>query len=314
MSWLPLPSANLLTCIVLLLSFLSPLCWADSEPEIQDESRLIMGFYAQSLVETASRSDIEVSLNFWAKELLAAEAKKQYQLNISQSQAVIFDDMTAMQQAFRRGELDMVVAPPLTISKYFTRDELSTGFIGMLEGNESDSILIIVRADLGINNIADLKGKSFELLKGDDLTEIFVDYVFLKQFNKSYKTVLGALSQQSKASRIVLDVYFKKVDAGVVFKGPYGVMTELNPDIANKIHIVDSYPSLSRNVSFFRKDYVYAEQIRDIAKTLFKGNPRAQQILELFRTPELTEFDVNRLDQFDKFNKEYQKLKQKHAP
>lgn len=309
-----LPGANLLLGIVMLLSALSPLCWADSENEIREKSRLIMGFYAQSLVETASRSDIEVSLNFWAKELLAAEAKKQYQLNITESKSVIFDDMTAMQQAFRRGELDMVVAPPLTISKYFTRDELTTGFIGMLEGNQSDSIFIIVRADLGINNVADLKGKSFELLKGDDLTEIFVDYVFLKEFHKSYKAVLGSISQQSKASRIVLDVYFKKVDAGVVFKGPFDVMAELNPDIANKIHIVDSYPSLSRNVSFFRKDYIYAQQIKNIAKTLFKGNPRAKQILELFRTPELTEFDVNKLDQFDEFNKEYKKLKQKYAP
>lgn len=314
MSWPALRGVNLFCVIVLLLSVLSPLCWADLEPEIQDKSRLIMGFYAQSIAETASRSDIEVSLNFWAKELLAAEAKKQYQLDITQTQAVIFDDMTAMQQALRRGELDMVVAPPLTISKYFTRDELTTGFIGMLGENQPDSILLIARVDRGINSVADLKGKSIELLEGDELTETFVDYVFLKEFHKSYKTVLGSINQQTKASRIVLDIYFKKADAGVVFKGPFDVMAELNPDIANSIRILDSYPSLSRNVSFFRKNYAYAYQIKEIAQSSFKDNVRVKQILEIFKTPVLIEFDVNQLDQFDAYNDEYQKLKQKYAP
>lgn len=287
-------------------------CLADDVSSHTDH--LNIGFYTQSIVESASLSDIQVSLNFWAKEILANEAKKKYKLNITQTQSLLFDDMTLMQQAFRNGELDMIVAPPLTISKYFKRDELTTGFIGMLEGNQSDSIYIIVRTDLGINTIAGLKGKSFELMKNDELTEMFVDYVFLKQFNKSYNAVLGAFSKQAKASRIVLDIYFKKVDAGVVFKEPYRVMTELNPDIANQIKILDSYPSLSRNVSFFRKDYVYAQQIKDVAKTMVKDNPRTKQILELFRTPELVEFEVKQLDQFDQFNKDYQTLKQKYAP
>lgn len=296
---------------VWILAGIEQICLADDE--IANIDHLIIGFYTQSITETASRKDIEVALNFWAKDFLAMEAKKKYQLNITHTQALLFDDMLAMQQALRKGELDLVVAPPLSISKYFSRDELTAGFIGLQEEGKSDSILLIARDDRGINSLADLKGKSFELLEGDELTEMFVDYVFLKQFHKGYKTILGSIDKQTKASRIVLDVYFKKVDAGVVFKGPYTVMTELNPDIANSIHILDSYPSLSRNVSFFRKSYAYAQQIRGIVQASFKDEVRIKQILEIFRTPELIKFDIKQLDQFDDFNKEHQKLKQKYA-
>lgn len=116
------------------------------------------------------------------------------------------------------------------------------------------------------------------------------------------------------AGRIVLDVYFKKVDAGVVFKGPFDVMVELNPEIAKNIRVLDRYPSLSRNVCFFRKNYAYAYQIKEIAKSSFKNNVRVKQILEIFKTPILIEFEVNQLDQFDAYNDEYKKLKQKYAP
>ncbi len=271
-------------------------------------TQLHIGLYARSITEPAGRKDSETTLNFLLKELLAA-AKKQHRFNITDIKAILFDDIDGMRAALLLGDLDMIVAPPFLISKYFKRDELTMGFAGVLHNGQPDSILLIARADKGIASVENLSGKKILLLEDDELTEVFIDYLCLKQFKKSYKAILSAVERQQKASHIILDIYFNKADAGVVFRGAYELMAGLNPDVAKKVMVIESYPSKSRNVSFFRKDYPYAKEILVLAQTSFKEDARTKQILEIFRTSGLYPFNVEELGQFDEFYVDYQKLR-----
>ncbi len=272
------------------------------------EGRFHLGFYGNSITEMASRSDIEVSMNFWTKDLLAEESKK-LKINLTEIKAILYDSMQEMREAMLRGELDMIVAPPLMISQYFKREELTDGFTGMLEGKRDDNVLLIARSGSGISSIKDLKGKRLLMLNDDQFAEIFVDTLFLKHFNKSYPNVVGLVDHLSKASRVVLDIYFNKADVGVVYRNAYDVMVELNPDIANKTEIIETYPLKSKNFGFFVKDYPYAEVMSKMAVNLFTKNSRSKQILEVFKTSDLGYCRVQDLDIFDDYYNEYKKLK-----
>jgi phosphonate transport system substrate-binding protein len=291
-------------CLVLMQN----LVFADES--YKNEGRFHLGFYGHSISEVASRSDIEVSMNFWTKDLLAEESRK-ININLTEIKAILYDSMQEMREAMLKGELDMIVGPPLLISKYFKREELADGFTGMLEGKRDDNILLIARNAHNISDIKDLKGKRLLVLEDDEFSEIFIDTLFLKQFNTSYKKIASSVEQQIKASRVVLDIYFNKADAGVVYRNSYEVMIELNPDIANATKIIAEYPMKSKNFGYFVKGYPYAETMSKMAVNLFSKNSRSKQILEVFKTSELGYCSVQDLDGFDNYYNEYKKLKKR---
>jgi phosphonate transport system substrate-binding protein len=290
--------------IVVLLVFYGV---SHAEEHSPKEGRLTMGFYTSSISDQANRADIEVSLNFWAKDLLSTEAKK-LNINITSSSASLFNRIEDLEQAFDRGELDMIVAPPLLIARYFKREKLGNGFMGVLADKKSDYLLLIARTDKNINSAKDLRGKRLAIQENDALAEMFLDTEVLRTLNQDYKNIGLTLQYQKKPNRIILDVFFDKADSAVVYKSTYDITTELNPDISNKIKILAEYPVRSKNFSYFRVDYPFLKDF-NVASVNFTNSVRARQILEVFKTPEIDYCKVEELGVFDKFYKDYLQLK-----
>lgn len=297
--------------LLLILVLLSATSTALAEaPQEMRVGRFIMGFYANSITELASRGDIEVSLNFWAKDILAEEAVKQ-QLQITETQAILFDSMQEMHDAANRGEIDLIVAPPLMIVRNFNPQELEDGFTGVMEVGKTDDILLVARKDKQIRSVADLRGKHFIMPNNDEMVEAFIDNLFLKQLKIGYKKALGTVESEKKASRIILDIYFNKADAGIVYRNAFSVMSELNPDIQEQLIIIDSYPTKTRNFSYFINHYPYRKEIIDIMMKTINDSPRVKQILEVFKTQTTAACTVEELQPYIEFEKEYQALKRK---
>lgn len=296
-------NSSSLGCVIL---FMFQFGFAQADVVTDNNRRVNMGFYIKSITEQASISDIEISLNFWVKEALAVEAEKAG-LNISSTGAFLYESMREMRDDYDKGKLDIIVAPPLLISRYFKREEITDGFSGMLEGRQPDNLLLVVRSDKNINAIEDLRGKRIAMLEGDELSDIYLDTLFLRSFNKSYKKLNPSIQQQAKATRIVLDLYFDKADVGLVYFNSYQVMTELNPDVKNKIKILDSFEVRSKNYSYINKSYPLADEIRRIALSFYKS-PRGKQILDIYKTPELDFLKVEELDLVDSLDREHAHL------
>lgn len=277
--------------------------------EIRKKSaRMNMGYYYNSISDVANRTDIEISLNFWAKDLFTTEAKKQ-DFTITSTQAVLYDHIEDMKNALERGELDLIVAPPLLISRYFERENLSDGFVGVLEDKKPESLVLIVRSDKDINSVKDLRGKRLGMIENDELADIFLDTLMLKDLKKSYKTIGLSIHQQKKINHLILDIFFDRIDAGVVYMSSFNVMTELNPEIKNKIKILEELKIKGKNFSYFRHNYPLREAMTDVAMG-FSDSPRGKLILEIFKTPEIDFCKVEDLDVFDKLYKDYLRLKQ----
>ncbi len=296
------------------LLFVSLLCFAifngrtNADEIKQQEARLNIGYYFKTLNEFANRTDIEISLNFWTRELFDVEAKKHNFTITSASHAFLFDSMEDLRDAFSNGQLDMILAPPLLINKYFKPEELGDGFVGVLAETQHEALILLARTDKNINTIKDIRGKRLAMINNDELAEVFIDTLVLKDQHKSYKKMNLSIQFQKKIDRIVLDVYFDKADIGVVFTSSYNLMVEMNPDIKNKVKILKEYPIKARNFSFFRHDYPYIKEFTE-AGIDFPNMTRGKQLLDVFKTSAIDYCKVEDLVVFKTFYNEYLQLK-----
>jgi phosphonate transport system substrate-binding protein len=162
----------------LITLFLASCLWFGHEGYAEEaprkSARLNMGYYYNSFIDVANRTDIEVSLNFWVKDLFVSEATK-HDFTITSSQALIFDRIEDLQYAFRHGEVDLIFAPPLVIAKSFKREELADGFVGVYKGRKPEKLILIARSDQHINEAKDLRGKRLAMVENDELADIFLD-------------------------------------------------------------------------------------------------------------------------------------------
>ena len=282
---------------VVLLAVLSG--WTDGAT-VAAGTHMNMGFYYPSINDTADRTDIEVSLTFWTEEITE-------ETDISESNARLFDTIEDMRAAFERGDIDMIIAPPMAIARYFKRDELADGFVGVREGGQNNSLLLLAGGDR-VKSLQDLKGKRLIMPSDDELADIFLDTLMLKTYRKSYRGIFSSIAPQKKNNRIVLDLFFNKADVALVYAGAFDVMAELNPQIKRKIKVLASYPVRAKNFSYFRKNYPLREQLTEKAMSYGKF-PRAKQILAVYKTPELDYCRVGDLRRFDDLYREYRRLK-----
>jgi phosphonate transport system substrate-binding protein len=216
--------------------------------------------------------------------------------------------MEDLRAAFSNGEIDMIIAPPLLINKYLKPEELGDGFVGVLANNQQEALLLLARTDKNINTIKDIRGKRLVMNNNDELAEVFIDMLVLKDEHKSYKKMDLSLQFQKKSDRIVFDMYFDKADIGVVFASAYDLMTEMNPDIKSKVKILKEYPVKAKNFSFFRHNYPYIKEFTKVGLD-FPNMARGKQILEVFKTPAIDYCTVEDLVVFNKFYNEYLQLK-----
>lgn len=275
---------------------------ATDQPQINDPT-LRIGFFYPSISQIADRTDILVSMNFWMQEISQ---------NFEQASAPVqlFDNIDAMAAAYENRIINMVVAPPMSLAIHFKRNDLTDCMIGKRDHDKLDSLLLIARKNNGSSTLMSLKGKHILTPENDELAEIYLNLLTLKSAKLPYAKFFGKVSRSKQARRMLLDLFFDKADVALINQTTYDVMLELNPQIANKIQIMDVYPILSRSYSFVRPDYAMRERLkRDFLKV--GETARGRQVLTIYQQDSLSFCDVHDLDKFDALYAEYQKLTQK---
>lgn len=275
---------------------------AGAQPILENDSHFRMGIYFPSIKNLVSRADFEIALNYWLQETNQL-------LEVKITNAKLYDNIFEMRDAFDRGELDFVLAPPYLLAKYFDRAKLTDGFVGTsLDGQEHGTVLV-VRHDRKIDGIADLTGKRLLLPEHDELAEVFLETLTMKTLKQHHLKVFASEHTKEKQSVIVLDVFFNKADAGVVENETFQVMAEMNPQISDTVKILAKFPTKSPNYGYFSAEY--PKRLRDLISEIVTDKnqqPRSQQILYNLRMSKLVPCPLDELQAFDKLIREYDGL------
>lgn len=290
--------------VIIRLNFFLLLVWNgssySSELKPPSNGRLNIGVYRPSLNNYVDLTDIEVSFNYWLKEVTR-------DLSLQSTETYFFDKYQDLSNAFSRGDIDLFIAPPLAIVMYFNKELIGEGFYSQGENGEGDALLLLARSKV-VDSLDQMAGKKLVLPANDKLAEFFMETIAFETTNKPYNKVFSRIETASKMNRIVLSLFFGHADVAIVYKSSYDVMVEMNSQIQSRIKILKSYPVLSKNMTFMRKNYPNRRWI--LAKIQdFADHPRGKQILNMFQCPSVRIATVEVLEPFELFYQNYLSLK-----
>jgi len=271
-----------------------------AEQFLPSGARLAMGYYYPSLSIISNPTDIQISLNYWIRELTGS-------VGMDNVYSVLYEDINLMNHDFKKRKIDLIIAPPLLLATTIDRNLLADGFLGVHSVDHINHLVIIARQD--INTPFDGYLDKRLLLPNDDLlAKMFLESEIFKQYQRPIQQVFSQIKRSNKSQRMVLDLFFDIADVAVVYESALKVILELNPQLSEKIKVIQRFPIRGRNFAFFHKDYPYKEKLR-LGIARFNKRPRGKQILQLFHTNSVENCYVQDLKPFDKFYNEYQALK-----
>lgn len=267
--------------------------------------RFVMGVYLPGINSEVSEGDIRISMDYWVEQLA-------HELNVINEKTEFFVDMHEMNESLKNNHLDMILAPPLSIAKHMDLADLMDGYIGIRPNGKLFSLILLVKNDPAIKSLADLRGKRLIMQENDELSEVFIDTQVRKINKGGYQHFFGSIGYQKKNTRLILDLFFDKADAVLVYLPAYEVMAELNPQITSNTKFLLTYPLRAKMYSFSR-NFKYKSTVLEVIKK-FPGNAKGQQIMDLFKTEEVSEAKVSELEPIKALYNEYLRLKPNSKP
>jgi ABC-type phosphate/phosphonate transport system substrate-binding protein len=264
---------------------------------------LKLGFYLPTIRE-ANMADIKVSLQVWAEEMATGLGYR--------VMTTTYQNMAEMRTAVDRGELHFVNAGGMELAETFAPGELQWGYARHQQGAD-DGLVLVVRSDSGLTSFADLRNKRVSRLSNDRLAEIFLETQCLRA-SKQHCSQFLTLTEEKRDIQSVYSVFFGKTDGALVALATLRTATELNPQVATRLKVIQDWKTLSLVFGMMTKQAASADlnALMGSAREALKST-RGRQMMELFKTDFVEPVDTSALNAFWALLQEYRALEKAYG-
>lgn len=194
---------------------------------------------------------------------------------------VVLKNVQELSSLLKQNKVQFVLHGPhsyIELARFYSQQSLVKSLTP--EGEDTSSALIITRTDANILSLHDLKGKSMELGQTTSGLKWMAARLLLNQAGIDINRDLSFYSQGGCCTDIILDVYFKKFDAGVICQHGLSEIKDQEIDIS-QIKILAQTPPI-HNIVFAANKSVSVDLIQktiDALLALDKQNPLHKEIL-----------------------------------
>lgn len=231
-----------------------------------------------------SINDARAAMEIWSEELLK---KIDVKMAFAPGQDWVMpsDQLLA---AIRGGKAEIFC---LTVEEY----RQVTAYVDttriMVDDHGGDELLLVVRDESGIVNLAGLRGRSLIVLENPStsIAEPWLSVSLWREGLESPKQFFGRITRSTKLSQAILPVFFKQADACLVTRRGLDTMIELNPQLSRQLKVLLTSPRMVTAFFACRKDYParFKTPILDGLLDL-RSSTTAKQVLVLFQSPGFT--------------------------
>jgi ABC-type phosphate/phosphonate transport system substrate-binding protein len=267
--------------------------WGE-EPKPKNEGFVVRLALSSSVIEgDVNPDDAIAATKVWASTLGKGTGAW------TKSDATIFRDINRMAASINNKEIDIAA---LAADEYIELEstlQADPALVYMQSGHVGVKYVLIVRRDSGFVTLADLRGKRVAVAKGgrNVIVPLWLDALMLDNGLPAKELFLKEIREVTKASQVVLPVFFKQIDAGVVIKSAFDTAIDLNPQIGRQVKIIATSERLIPQITCFRSS------LSPETKTLFMKNalklheePYGLQTFNVFKLERLLPWEPAYLD------------------
>jgi phosphonate transport system substrate-binding protein len=239
---------------------------------------------SESLVADVNVNDARAAMAIWLKRMMV-------DLNlVIEFNPKVFDTTEEILRRARSGQLDAVA---LNVVEYRQiADVLDPSQIIAEAGAAGpEQYILLAKRNSGIQHLGDLRGRRLYALKAPKMcvADAWLTTILDEGHLGPSERFFGSVTTDTKASRVVLPVFFGQADVCLTSKQGFDTMCELNPQVAKDLIAIASSPAMVVTFYIFHKNYhgVNRERFAKVYSGV-RSSVSGRQLATLFQFDDLT--------------------------
>lgn len=244
---------------------------------------------SESLVADMNINDARAAMAIWLKQFMQ-------QMNlVLEMRPVVFDTTEEIVRRARAGLLDVVA---LNVVEYRQiADVLDPNEIMCEAGAQAqEQYILLAKRKSGIQHLGELRGRRLIVLKGIRMcvANAWLSTILDGEHCGASEQFFGSVISESKASRVILPVFFNAADACITSKRGFDMMCELNPQVGTQLTAITTSPVMTPCFYVFSKNYHgVSRELFVKAYSALRNSPSGQQLSTVFKFDGLTVRDIS---------------------
>jgi phosphonate transport system substrate-binding protein len=225
-------------------------------------------------------------------QLLANHIKKLKNLKNDFKVDIVNNDKEILEKY--KSEFDLMLLPTEQYLRLKKKMPLEPFCVNYTNNSFGYIYHLIVNKDDYIKDIAQLKGETINIQAhtNDQAVTLWLDKLLRESKLQSKENYFSKVVLDSKATNVLLPVFFKKAKACIVTNSSLNLLMELNPGIKNQIKILYTSEPLILGITCLnsnKKDTDDYKTLKEVLLSLHE-NDYGKQLLSLFGTDKLILF------------------------
>ncbi len=261
----------------------------------QDQIENITYGMLGTLFNNINLKDAQVAMEVWVNEL-----SKVARISAKSSKTIVFSELPDLINAVRNKQVDLVGIPSLHFLQIKDKIPLEPALAYSINDHVGTEYVLIVPKDKEYHGLSGLKNKKILIHKHDDaglIPVLWLNSLLRQQGLPPADRFCASIKKVDLPSQAVLPVFFQQADCCVVSSDGFEIVKELNPQLGEKLVIVDRSPFLLVGLLAYRRDLPanLKKEIKEVAVNL-ASYPRGKQILTLFKIGAFRPFQSSDFD------------------
>jgi phosphonate transport system substrate-binding protein len=243
---------------------------------------------SETLVSDVNLNDARVAMAMWLKQMMV-------DLNVSiEIVPKVFEPTAEIVRRVRSAQVD---AAAMNIIEYRQLADVldPRTFIGQAGPSGAETYVVLVKRSSGMQHLGDLRARRLARLTGPHmcLGPAWLATVLDEAHLPPAEQFFGSITQDGKAARVVLPVFFGQADACLTTKHSFETLCELNPQVGRDLAVIACSPEMVLLFYAFRKNYSGPARERFArVYTDMRASAASQQVGMLFQFEHLETKDI----------------------
>ena len=275
-----------------------------AQPAGSADSTLRIAFHDDQFLRFPAE-DAKAATKVWSDRFLISRGW------YDKTEVAIYDDMHSIAGDFVAGRIDICSIPSLSFLQW--KDDLAAEPWSVHTRNGEDSMryVLAVNADGDFHSVDALRGKSVIIAPEDKglIPETWLDVLLLRRGLGTRAEFFSDVRRVNKPERAALPVFFGKADACLLQSDSLSLLSELNPQVKQRIRVLEISPNFIIGLLVVRTDLdegqksLLTENLLAMAQSI-----EGQQILNLYHVDHIELYTEETLSSVMSLVAEYEML------